>query len=180
MKLTTLANKIKRENKYFQEATRAEKRVIIAKDCITRIKLEQLIANKGKVFISEILPREGNIKNIINESSDFQCNACAKGGLLMSYIGRINNLDFCDISTSDGCSKVESRKDLKKLKGIFTELQLDLIEAAFEGDLYNNQESSNKKKEENYKAFFRKYTSSSNRLIAICQNIIDNKGTFKL
>lgn len=178
---------IEAENENFEKATKSEKRVIIAKDCIIRIQSENICAAKSGFLSSstEMNFRKlgGDLKSLIN--SKVQCTTCAKGGLFLSYIGRVNNFKVCNIENDNSSDGAEH----KKLLEIFNINQLALIEIAFEGVQYlTKYYKGNKIIDVNIsydlilkaKLFGDKYHDDSNkRLIAICKNIIKNKGTFK-
>ncbi len=194
----SLAQKIKRENNKFNSATQAEQRVMIAKDCLARIEMEQIIPQVGHFCkIKDFNPKE-NIKTKL-ETTNLVCMACAKGSLFMSYIGRVNNYTANEYSISNDEDNLEHHQLLK----IFEPQQLALIEYVFEGKQFIFNE------EFDLSIYFKKivkfrekvdkeiefYTDdddfihstcdieneySPKLLIAICKNIIKNKGTFVL
>lgn len=191
-RLTALNKRIEESNQAFEKASKAEKRVMIAQDCIERIKMSQLSALQGYVVTDGIYNAENNeildlsIKDVLSSIIQFEgvsiCNTCAKGGLFMSYVGRVNDFIFCDVENNTGHNSLA----MKKLREIFSEKQLILIEAAFEGSQIVNRLSSGENyylspsQKEKVEDFWNKHESDNNRLIAICENIITNKGTFKL
>lgn len=186
MKLEKLNKLIEEQNEEFKNASPAEKRVIIAKDCIERIKLNQILPDRGCLIEYDDL-EEGSIKNQLEKGNIINCQACAKGGLFLSYIGRVNNFDRKDFTQSwqDGYNKLESSESIKLLE-LFEPEQLILIETAFEGYQVINDDPN----EEDFvdltdlirnesPMFYRyAYPDDMDRLIQICQNIIRNKGTF--
>jgi hypothetical protein len=175
--------KIEAENELFNSMSKAEKRVRIAEDCIERIKLKMFEPNEG-VFIgydtTMVLQTKENLKEMVNTS--IQCSACAKGGLFLTYVGRVNKFKSCDIYGSNDSSNREHRKLLE----IFTMNQLALIEFAFEGSqhIWGNLNGEAIKftdlMEMKIIEFYEKYKDSTDRMIAICENIIKNKGIFKI
>jgi hypothetical protein len=112
------------------------------------------------------------------------CSACAKGSLLLSFVGRINNFDVNDLTF--GNNNDTNDKSHAKLLEIFDIRQLALIEMAFEDQLYITETPTGKPvkftRNTHIKAseFFYKYNYSRERMTAICKNIIENKGIFKL
>lgn len=176
--VSKLINNIEASNDVFNKATKAEKRVMIAKDCIARIKVELLIPNRGSVIKSEAMNVNKEMLNSV------ECQVCAKGGLFASYVGRVNNFDR---RTSIVCGWNTPIDELHtKLNEIFTYKQLSLIECAFEGRKYLDRDNKgnfiifyNKtlNKAENYRD---RFENSKECLIEICENIIRNKGIFKL
>lgn len=163
-----LIKSIEKSNKIFNESTKAQKRVMIAKDCIDRLACKLLSANTGSfiTYVGEINQERVNTLG---------CEVCAKGGLFASYIGRVNNF-------SDDClGNDEDNLAHKKLREIFTLRQLAIIEYAFEGTQYiysvNIPHDTQNKLEDFY---IENSGDDDQRLIKICENIIKNKGTFKI
>lgn len=94
----------------------------------------------------------------------------------MSYVGRKGTCSILDIDNSNDSEAFE----MKEISKLFSMKQLDLIEAAYEGSLmvYRNwdEDCYEITKAEKYYGIF---TKQDERVIAICENIIKNKGTFK-
>lgn len=119
------------------------------------------------------------MKSLLNNQK-ITCVGCAKGGLFTSFVGRVNNFKrgkIEDDNDIDGSEHV-------KLLEIFTARQLALIESAFEGSqyLYSYDGKSINLKEDEYDRaiqYYDNYSDENQRLIAICENIVENKGTFK-
>ena len=191
MKLTveSLAKKIDKDNEMFNKATKAQKRVIIAQDCLDRIKLEQIIPFSGR--FCDVKPNfeysDKNIKNELNSYKGVICSACAKGSLFMSYVGRTNKYNFNNIEGDND----RNNKDHSKLLQIFTLRQLALIEYVFEGTQHIHYDKKGERITFYYyydvlefrnKVFNLKGDGDKDTklMIAICNNIIENKGTFKL
>lgn len=160
--------RIEKSNKIFNESTKAEKRVMIAQDCIDRLGCNLLSAYTGSfiTYIGEVNQEKVNTMT---------CEVCAKGGLFASYIGRVNNF-------SDDClGNDEDNLAHKKLREIFTLRQLAIIEFAFEGQQYIYSVNIPYDMQVKLEKFFDdNYDDDDQRLIKICENIIKNKGTFKL
>ena len=199
MKKLSKKSKIKRAKKVpFSKLSKPQKRVAIAKDVIAQIKIGRYVANVG-AYIDSI-----NFKNDLEmgemKNKDIQknfgkienCTVCAMGACLMSATKFANKLNFRDIggSTDD--------LDNKKVKDLFSKLfspeQLLMIETAFEGegeswndesrvayDLFNLNKGYFKGSDmlRASDSFGNGYEEDDEKLIAIMQNIIDNKGTFK-
>jgi hypothetical protein len=166
-KLQNVIKKIEKSNKIFNESTKAQKRVMIAQDCIDRIDCGLLSANTG-AFVS--------YSGVVNQTrvNTISCEVCAKGGLLASYIGRVNNFN------NDCLGNDEDNEAHKKLKEIFTLRQLAIIEYAFEGSQYIYSVGIPRDIQNKLFEFYENYNDDNQRLIKICQNIIKNKGTFKI
>jgi hypothetical protein len=167
-KLEQFIKKIEKTNKIFNESTKAQKRVMIAQDCIDRLGCKLLSANTGSfiTFMGLVNQEKVNTKT---------CEVCAKGGLFVSYIGRVNNF-------SDDClGNDESNEAHKKLLEVFTLRQLAIIEYAFEGTQYIYSVNIPYDLEKKLHKFYdENYDDDDKRLIKICENIIKNKGTFKI
>lgn len=168
-KLQQFIKRIEKSNKIFNESTKAEKRVMIAQDCIDRIGCNLLQANTGSFIVYN-----GSKVNQTRVNAT-TCEVCAKGGLLASYIGRVNNFN-------DEClGNDEDNEAHKKLLELFTLRQLAIIEYAFEGSQYIYSVSLTTDMENKLEDFYdENYKDDDQRLIKICENIIKNKGTFKL
>jgi len=181
--------KVEASNEAFNKMTKAEKRVQIAKDVIDRINLEQIVPSNvfldddkgytfGVPFGNTPLEDGQEMKTSLNSIT---CSACVKGGMFLSYVGRSNNHTYDEYT---GVSIEEDSKELKKLREIFTQRQLDLMELFFEGDIFSWMHDKGKRlvkaNEKMVEKFHEKYIfDRRSRMIAICENIIENNGTFK-
>jgi len=186
---TKKATKTVVKEKSFSKLTKAEKRVAIAKDVLKWIKVGMIrpehdgyfeMDDKLKTKIDSI---EGK-KELQELLPGTTCNVCAKGALFIADIMKRDNFTTKNLSFIGNCTIV------KRLDGIFSENQLNLIETAFEKNIiHDNKDLLSYKNDEGYyhnsslgqKAidFGNKYDEPEERLIAIMKNIIKNKGTFK-
>lgn len=182
--MKTLNQYIEETNEAFLNASPSKKRIMIAKDVILRLNTENIIVNggnfmsnpmyKGKYFNKSTT----QFKTVLN-NSEVMCRVCAKGALFCSVIGRINNLTLEVLEDERYNVNVDSFDDAmhQKLLEYFSKEQIDLIETAFEGFSYLEQNSwENKSKALNF--FNNNRGPGKPRLIAICKNIVENKGTF--
>lgn len=183
--------KIEESNEAFNKASKAVKRMIIAQDCIDRIKLDLIKAETGQVIyeyeIEEFAESIGynektcDLKPLINNPS-LTCEVCAKGGLFIAYVGRVNKFKLSKLNGGENNSDDVQHK---KLRQIFTTRQLALIEYAFEGrqclayDEKGDDICFDYDEKTNAYRYKTRYNDKDERLIAICENIIYNKGTFK-
>jgi hypothetical protein len=207
-----LADTIETENKLFNSLTNEEKKVVIARDCLIRIQAQQIIPYCG-MFLnnpSDLKHIAQPIQSQLNTPEvGIYCEACAKGGLFLSYIGRVNQFNPSDLENGNHITDPQHQKLLE----VFTERELAYIEYAFEGEQYikapekdydNGEEPIIFTEEERIKVreFYVQYggehwgdpkddtfSNASNegseeetneRLIAICETIIRNKGEFIL
>jgi hypothetical protein len=164
----TFLKRIEETNELFNNSSNAEKRVMVAQDCIDRIKAKLLEPQTARII------RLPDFKNVNKENvNSVTCEVCAKGGLFASYVGRVNNFDESSYITNS-----ENNPAHKKLLEIFTLKQLAIIEYAFEGQQYiNSVYISNSSA---LRFFYQSYETDEKRLIAICENIIKNNGDFVL
>jgi len=199
----TTKEKIKEKNALWDTTTPNQKRVLIAKDVIARIKSNQYIANKGLwITIKDCHRLEGSSLQVelLRDDSDIQCRVCALGGIMTSLASFKNNI----IIERDGISAFEfsdlkdgSIDDVNNFIGLFGQKQLAMIEIAYEGEdgyhnfykeseveYFNEQKSVNNMFTEaqytRYVLFSKKFESNAERLTAIMQNIVDNHGFFKI
>ena len=169
-------------NKKFQELTRAEKRVAIAKDVLISLKQKRIRANTGSYFCYtnfDEFDENDSAKKHINQ---IKCECCALGATLLSTVKFANTLTISDLRFYSG----SHGRSWQIFKDIFTPKQLALIEYAFEHNTYGNRIAQNVfyeyisyKKQREAVDFGLKYAKEDERLVAIMENIIKNKGTFK-
>lgn len=171
---------IEASNEVFDKLSIVEKRVEVAKDVLTRIHLNMIKPRRGVFFDFSDYYDKIN-KESINQ---YECKVCAKGALFAAFVGRVNNFNSIDCYLENEPYCDEGAHD--KLTEIFSWEQLALIELAFEGIHYLDKDSIgneiflDSEIERNAKDFFRNYPieKQNERLIAICENIINNNGTF--
>lgn len=174
--LEELVKKIEKSNKAFEAMSPAEKRVAIARDAIERIKLGNVNPNRGYLLrnVIHFIETSKDMKTIVNEES---CTVCAKGGLFVSYVGRVNNFNTCDLDDDSEC---KTSRPMKKLLELFTREQLDGIEVAFEEQSYSWTITGHREFINNCRSYQLncKISSSYDAMLSICKNIIKNKGEF--
>lgn len=184
--------KIVKEEKIipFNKLSKLEKRVVIAKDVLKQLKTKKFIAASGDYISS-------NFSSMFNHdiSADIKtnykkiknCKVCALGACLLTITKFDTKLLFKYIIPNillDSSPKVD-----KLFTSIFSPKQLLMIEYAFEGKIgfkYGEQVLKQTLSGEEidscinfYGGFPGKDECSEDRLIAIMNNIITNKGIFK-
>ena len=187
--------KIEKTNADFEAASPEQKRVMIAKDVIERIKLNMFQVKRG--VLCQIEEKGKHVVNKENLNNTY-CRVCAKGGLFVAFVGRANNFEykFSDYILDPGFSNAEDNKPHKKLNELFSMKQLSLIEFVFEGTQYIKRdvnydpiefdEAEQIKIHEYRKKFGRvevdgEFEYDYDKLLTnICQNIIKNNGEFVL
>jgi hypothetical protein len=148
--------------------TRAQERILIAKDALKWVKAGALIPMHN-VYV-------GASKSILSTDFDRQlrdvvlgeCKVCIKGALFLAKAVRFDHVlarELCEAGHSSD----------SPLNEHFDEGQLDLLERTFEGwsEWGTNED-------EDIKKFAKRYPKTKDRLVAILENIIKNQGTFKL
>lgn len=172
MKIKNWNKHVEKTNAKFDAATPAQKRVMIARDVINRIESKYIIADSGS--FGRNIEGYGQAKEFINTKT---CSVCAKGALFCSIVGRVNKFKLEEFdSNAETNGDIES-KIHAPIREYFSDEQIALIETAFEGEQY--LESINIDTWEAVDFYEELRYSDHDRLIAICQNIIKNKGTFK-
>jgi hypothetical protein len=169
--------------------TKAEQRVQISKDALKWIKKENVKVKEssGYFYISK---GEEQLKigtDLNKYLKKIKCDVCAKGALFLSHVDRFDN---CKIQPSypgseDANTDFDDEDDIKqRLSKQFSELQLDMIECAFEKKVLTD---STQKLGQSYNPskiaqecikFGKQYKKPYDRLEAILKNIVKNKGTF--
>ena len=167
-------------NEEFKKATKAQKRVMIAKDVLTQIKAKRYFAESGCWVQTNInatcekdLKDEDSVQELFAEKKIESCNVCALGGLFMSCTNLNNNTTVQDLKNEFYIGDLVADDDeiSNGLNRIFTQKQLRLIESYFEGG-EGYFRGGNKTQ-----TFLESYNDDE-RLEMIMQNIIDNDGTF--
>lgn len=188
----------------FDALPKNEKAVLVAKDVLKQIKLKKYIPNAGSYIKRSDdydslkalgLKKKDDVRNNFDKIPP--CRVCALGSMLLSCTNLGNRLTFSDVDIITG-SKIDSldKPKIKKLfNSIFDAYQLLLIENAFEkpsvsSDRYAKDILGLKLSNEDFDKclnFYYKYNtgynydySASERMVAICKNIIKNKGRFVL
>lgn len=171
----------------FQEETKANKRVLIALDVLARLKKGNYIA-RSRVW-AKIPVRREEVENKLQVCDILDkkvCECCALGSILLSEIAFNNHyeLNGYNYNEKGATLYIDLDEREEELKKIFSNVQLVLIEIAFEGGngCYNFNSLSNDNRERYYDkavSFYNKYSDADERLEAIMNNIVENKGTFK-
>lgn len=182
------------KSKPFSKLSKSEKRVVIAKDVIQQIKVGKYLAETGGYIDGIFFKKQDKMDSSKMEDMDIkknfgkirQCTVCAMGACLMSITKFQNKLTFGDVGS--GVSDMSNTKVTKLFKSLFSDIQLHLIEKAFEGtdtvtlssELFGlDEDNFSEQVERCDRNFYSEYGTDSERLIAIMRNIIKNKGTFK-
>lgn len=159
-------------DKSWSKMTKIEKRKTLAQDVILHIKSKYIIPQLK--YYCDI---DDNIVNLDNLQEDLQkknaCNVCAMGSLMVASIIKTNKFD----------NYWDDYQIIDRLKGVFSEAHLRLIETAFEKKIIDKDLLTDNYREpisiaQEAIKFGKKYLIN-NRIIAIMKNIIsDKKGKF--
>lgn len=180
---------IEANNEIFSKASLREKRILIARDVISRLDSCQYIPYEGMwVSIEDdyaIAGSESLQKCIIKGKK--KCYCCGVGSVFLSTVVFKNKITFGQLNSGVfdfGEIDLGQQKDLMGVMRIFGRKRLYMIEAAFEcGYGYVNDTSgklANLYGDVIKRAvkFGLRFTNEKKRLTAIMQNIIDNGGEF--
>lgn len=182
MSIRKFAQEIEASNEAFNKMSKAEKRVQIARDCLKRIQLNQFNIHTGVTcWIDNNYDRNisnVSVKEILSKKRIPTCEVCAKGGLFLSYVGRVNDFTFGEIQNASSLHSTE----MKKLREIFEDIQLEAIETAFEISIISYQYIDEDDIDfitscANYRSRA-ELSEDVEAMISICKNIIKNNGEF--
>ena len=187
-----VAAEVARRNKLFAKASPAGKRVLIAEDIIAQVKAKRFKPRSGvwvqPVNASNTLDLEldhnfdgaVSVRELFLEKKIPACECCALGALFMSctlYNNKTTVDDFTEEVIFDFEEKIDSGTFKNGLTRFFSRSQLKLIEAAFECG-FGAFRVADKKTMDRVAKWEEKLPNDQKRLVAIMNNIIDNKGTF--
>lgn len=170
---------VERLNNRFNSLTKAEKRIEIAKDVLSMISDKRKTIVRGiylNIYNEDILG--GSAQKYVDEIS---CECCALGACLLSATKYMNQLTIGEIHFVNS----ENSDVWGILNKVFSAKQLGLIEYAFEGSFDGTRVSMDSfsfyNEDIDIKSavmFGRGYENDEERLTAIMENIIKNRGTF--
>ena len=169
--------RVAKNNAKFRKLTKAQKRVAIAKDVLLQLKARRINARTGQYLWAKGTPDPYGYYNTASTVLTAQsCNACALGAL---FCGLLDN-------TEDHPGHVVTVDIRNTLAPYFSSRQLGDIESAFEGgDGFGGSRTAHLHFQAQAYAdgyvginFFPKWENDEDRLRAIMNNIIRNKGKF--
>lgn len=189
----------------YETLTPAGKRVRIAQDVIAQLEAGRLRAKKGAYV--ELPTKEIQQKDLIGQEwqkilaeSKAPCEVCALGAIFASKVGiedqlQVKSSDIMRASWWDNekaASLICDRDSIEDFaRDLFSHAQMELIEHAFEGwikgkgatpnlDDDGEEEDGSLARNAAAGAWGRKQSRSPRkRMIAIMENIIENRGTFR-
>jgi len=184
--ISTINKKIDKDNKAFEVMSASEKRVTIARDVLVQIESRRLKPEfsvwlkkkRGSLFSK---PKENEeVRDALAKIKE--CSGCAIGGMFMCAVERADKLKISELDDAEMCKdydedivveELSEQDSFNYLKRFFDSDQLELIEAVFES---NGGASF----VDDAETFAPGLDSPSERMRLIMENIIVNKGTFKL
>ena len=188
--MTTCSNSpenVLKRQKAFRKLSKDRKRVAIAKDVIAQLKSNKYQASPGDwCFISNVssdkFDTQSEVRDVINDN-DTTCEVCATGGIFASCVRLNDQFKITNnrkpIDNVDNTLGILPQSVLNHTGKFFSKSQIRLIENAFEcGNGYFAQYGFNSK-DLRAIAFGEKFNTSEACMIAIMENIIENKGEFK-
>lgn len=170
----------------FETLTPRGKAARVAYDVLQQIRTRKLHARTGG-YITADLSRTIDVGtpvcSLLDTNNASACHVCALGGLFMGLALNDKSIKIAYKHYSYD-SFTEPANFRVQLKDIFEPHQLNMIESAFEvqgmvdGYTYDRSEIAS----DDLKAAIRfgnRYTSNENRLRAIMNNIVENRGIFR-
>lgn len=183
------ARALKASRTKFEALSKAEKRVAIAKDVIAQVKAKQMKAATGYGYVafdSAVTAKPDQCLYEVVDKNRKDCFVCGIGALFCSALKLKNKFDVADLgyhsyeeSGSVEIDEISHGTVAKYMKPWFSELQLDLVETAFEGYTTGLVWDMDGDTAERISSFCGNEGDADARLVAIMQNIVDNNGTFK-
>ena len=206
--LENLQKNIKSRNETFDAMTPAQRRVAVAKDVLEQVEVGVIIPEGGVYArieksnnldywagLQQFVPLGADLQKVLLQDIEMEsCTCCGKGAFFIAKVLGYNHTNV-GLVISDNVYSHEFGEEctVNALQGVFTQRQLNLIENAFETSVLNVGVRKRYKYDWNEytilsaePVFIRAtcmYSELSNpkeRLIAICNNIIENNGEFKV
>jgi len=194
------------KTKPFSRLSKKDKKITICQDVIDQIKTKKIAATHGTYFTlpvsNDLSKTKGKeLQTILKETKE-PCEACAIGSIFICDIIKRDNFavenghieqfkDYYwqgdDLIPTIRKTEIEIRSDemVDKVSDYFSELELRLIETAFEREVITDVDGKLKDDDDwdtnlALKAirFGNRYEKDENRLIGIMKNVIKN-GEFK-
>ncbi len=170
---------IVKRNAQFKDATKSERRVLIAKDVIQLIKDRKITLEPGVWVDTYSTVGDAYDKSLQQEflAGNVECNCCGIGAMMLSCTLFKNKTKVGDDILGDVGRYYDSGdKFMNGFRELFSKTQVRLIELAFEqGTGWYCDENTAERKAV---AFGEKYWDDEDRLTAIMTNIIKNDGKF--
>lgn len=187
------ARRTARNNLKFSLATPAQKRVTLARDVLQWLASNKLVAagsDSGTSTYLEVQTTDhvepiqlGDLLNV-GKVNGYACQACALGSLFAVAVER----DLCPLFSAEGKQLGMDGRGARSIHtamqsaGLFDVRQMVLIEGAYEGKAYDTStpfaDTDDTDEMARAVAFGKAFEDRGDRLHAIMDNIIKNRGTF--
>ncbi len=177
-------NKLTEEkNKKFAKASKARKRVMIAKDVLAQLEAKRFVAKPGTFAALSVGKRDGvNAESeVCNITAGQKCNVCGIGALFVSAVEFADKLKIGELeykaTVARSTTNFEEDDVFCYLRRFFDQEQICAIESAFEmgGGVtydYHGTQFFKTVNSEDYEF------SPNERMRLIMENIVVHKGTF--
>lgn len=157
-------------NQLFESMSPAERRVAIAKDVIVQLKSEQLLAATHEYVVPSLSKfwKPDPQQQLCDVYNQTVCRVCARGALLVAAVKRFNNITVGQFGepTVYAFTPEAFRNHERQF---FDDNQIIEIETAFERCGRGSLSAV---------LFGDKYEDTTERMLAIMENIIRNNGVF--
>lgn len=177
----------KTRNAKFTAATKAQKRVMIAKDVLALMKAKKIRPRYGS-FVSADLPKATASATQIcdvfaDKAKPIDCRCCALGAMMVSEIRHMDAITLGDVGDSEPTQFgiwIDRASKGDRLENYFSTSQLETIEIAFErGGGYYQVYSQSPRGKRVAAEMFDEDDRPDKRMTEIMRNIVANNGTFK-
>lgn len=169
------------ETESYRKAGPAERRCIEARDVIAQLKAERYIASRGAYFndIGEVEDSHSQMQPLLLQGA-IKCEVCAKAGILASSIRFRNKCTVYEARGYEG-GPIEGwpKRDLDLMEVAFEKRHTNINEVNQFDNYANSVTGKDTAAARVAVKFGKRFTNDTNRLIAIMQNVITNKGTFR-
>lgn len=194
--------RVKDRERSFKKMTPEKRRMAIARDVIEQVRRKRIVPESGTWC--EVNDGDGLLKNSlpieVTEETQLQtvlaglpCSACAVGSLFACAVLRKDDLPLSDVGSGVTSVDIEGMNEYNDaievnpgdfsacaayMDDIFDEDQLLLMEAAFEQGGTQGWEQHNLGGYTDACEFGGGFEDDEDRLLAIMENVLANKGTF--
>jgi hypothetical protein len=181
---------INNNNKIWANASKRERRVLLAKDVIAQINAGKVIPAQSTWISSsngrQLVAGGGSVQRAIISGEIPKCECCALGGLMLSAIKYCNNVNaeegeyFIGFTThvTPNSQQVDDAAT-RLLYDVFDPRTVQATEAVYEMGIGQFTNISYMCLDDGYPENLR-MLKSEDRMIAIMENIIENKGIFSV
>lgn len=178
----TAAKKFRARNRRFRNLTIKQQRIKIIRDVIEYLKADKFEATPGiylrAVGYKKSIEDTDNLHEVLEAAP--KCEVCGIGGIFVSAILLKNEFEVKDLLGTGSSNELKRSTSLGRdgmisyLATWFDKRELGDIENAFERNGFWSGHCTSIRAA----TFGGKYRSNNDRLLAICENMLKNKGKF--